>query len=305
MTSLFNYLNLIKEQNKVSKYPKVHYAFNYKKFNEGVETVIEKVTNNNVIFTGVIKTETPLYFNTEDIYYYEFLHSVNNTNKFSSWNYYYIDKSNVEEIKYKLPFINIIDFDKSIIKKEYFNNLSLQKLKTGRSNFIENEVYEDNKHPLLGHFLFTGRVVVIYNNLYYEYYDSKEIYDSAEVNYISNLAPINLRPSFELSTKLSIYPAQEDIAPSNIYIKNTNRRFNFTGQMNNTLLKNRVLYKYIEFVENVPFTIFLLDKPFYGNKDLINYSLGLKKNIALNITNNTSRIKIKQNSNIILTINKR
>ena len=133
--------------------------------------------------------------------------------------------------------------------------------------------------------------------------DIQELHDSIEVKYLSLMPPLNFRSNIDITYKDSIHSPSVSAVPSKIYLKNEERLFEFTGEMNNTLLKNKVLYRYIETINNESYEVFLEAEPFYGNTDLILDSLGFDKTINIE-AQGSSRIKTKQKSNINLKIDK-
>ena len=300
MTTHFNYTQLVKKQNIKSKYPKAYYNNLFSKLNFTEEEIIQKVLVNNVYCSGVIKTKTPLYTSSNSLTYYEFVFT-NKNPSFEEWQYFYVSTTNLDYIKLKVPTITKIDLTNGTKYIEFLSSTSLIR-REATINSINITPYIDNTHPFLPHFKFSGVVVVTPSKFLYQYYDESENLDSIAVNYLSDLEPINFRPDFNLETKESLYEAQ-DVPPSVFYLKNEERSFEFTGEMNNTFLKNKVLYKYIERINGESYTTFSLYEPFYGNTNLISNSLGKDQVITLQ-AEGRSRIKYKQSSNLKLTINK-
>lgn len=301
MTTLLDYSLLIKKQNNNSSYPKLHYSNFVKGYFKDRETIVKKIVSNPTKCTGIIKTNNPIVNNTDSLYYYEFAHK-ETPDVFSRRNYYYAPIEDLPRLKVKVPFYNIVNFEEGTHTITFFNKNSLFK-KTLNSSFLTIISYIDNLHPLLNHFLFSGKIYLLNNKFVYEYFDKEELFDSSEVNYYSLEEPENFRQLLNIKTKRSIYPASETAVPCRIHTKNEPRIYSFTGEMNNTLIKNKVLYKYIELKGTESFVHFSLEKPFFGDTSLIQQSIGKEKHLNFNVESYT-RIKYKQQSNLRIDLNK-
>ena len=302
MTSLADYSVLVRQQNANTKYKKIHYTA--PSFNDLLleKDAIKKVNTLNCKCSGVVKTNN--IYSNEYKDYLEFVYSPFNSQVFSTWEYYYVSIERIEEVKFKVPFIQSIDFEKEESEVDYLNANSISLITLKDTPSIEVSTFEDNVHPLLEDFLFTGRIFITNNDLVYEYFNINELLDSSQVDYLSTYQPIKFRSPLNLSTIVSVYPAQEEIAPSKLFIKNQERTFNFTGEVNNTLIRNKPLYKYEEFIDDSEKILFLPYKPFYGSLDILEKSLGKSKSIELTFIDNQQRVKIKQKSNINISIDK-
>ena len=301
MTSLLDYSSLIKKQNNNSSYPKLHYSNFVKGYFKDKEVLINKIVANSTQCSGIIKTISPIVTNTDSLYYYEFVHK-ETPDIFARRNYYYAPIEELPRIKIRVPFYNVVDFNKGVSTLTFFNKDTLFK-KTLNSSSLQTTSFTDNIHPLLNHFIFSGKIYLLNNKFVYEYYDKEEIFDSSQVNYYSLQEPENFRQLLNIKTSRSIYPSSQEAVPCIIHTKNNPKIYSFTGEMNNTLIKNKVLYKYSELKNAETFIHFSLEKPFFGDTSLIQQSIGKEKHLNFNVESYT-RIKYKQQSNLRIDLNK-
>lgn len=300
MSSVQKYFSLFKNQLSNSDYPKLLFE-EYNNFDLNKNNHINKVLKNNVECTGVVKTNKPLFYEDTLCYYYEFLYS-NNSN-IDLWNYYYVNIDNLNTIKHLIPYTKQIDFATGSIKNIYLSNKTFYKANLDFPK-IELNIYTINVHPILESFKFTGVVKIIKDKLIYEYYNKTETFDSASVNYYSEMPPIGVRNNLFITTNTSIYKQSETAIPEILHLNKNYRNLRFTGQMNNTLLKDKVLYKYIEEINGENFVFYSEAKPYYGDTSLINKALGLDKKISISIPASFQKLKYKQSSFINIKLNK-
>ena len=298
MSTISDYTTFISKQIKSSDYPKVMLESKLPSVTR--ENYIKKVLNNIVTLTGVLKLNRPLFPN-KGTNYYEFLNKPGLD--ITKWEYYYISVQDFELIESLIPYSLEIDFVKGVYRKVYLNETTFSSYINPGSKKIVTDIYADNFHPILSSFSFSGDIFLLRDKLVYGYYNNNEDFNSALVDYYSAFAPVNNRTSLNINSEISVYEFDPKAVPEVLLIGDKERKLSFTGEMNNTLLKETVLYKYVEIIDNEVYTVFIPHKPFYGAKSLLKDALGIKESFNIR-AESTQTVKIKQQSLVNIILNK-
>lgn len=304
---LIDYIELINQQRINNPLHKKDYRLiNIPKYNTEFNTAINELNKYpNAFIVNIIKRDTPLYKNTTDIFYYEFVDiGVGYNTTLKNWKYFYIPISEFTNIQNRVPSFNYYDVEIS-------DRLINQHL-TFNTMFINNNLNNDyslnsnkEQHPLLKNFIFTGGCSLLKNGtMVYEYKDYKEYTDEQSVSYLSNIAPINvyIKSSYLEENQFSNDPTLENIVfkpPSKLNLYNLNLQLEYTGRSTNERFSShKKWYEYYAYVNGfVEDQIILPYKPTDKNLNFVNiYSYNKNMGINLPQSINTQSLSINQTS---------
>lgn len=315
---LNNYLKLIQEQrNKNPIYQKDHYSFYLNKKNRTTIKEWEDIQRyNNARVINIVARETPLFKDTEEIYYYEFVDtSPSYKTKFNEWKYFYLPVETYKQTLINnnyLSSLNYYNAEEQIYKLIYPIKQYLYPLNRPKTYYINNS-FINQTHPYSNNYIYTG-IYTSNNNgeVIYEYVDYKMLTDDITITYYSNIPPNN----YELRSKEAEYfSLKEEVAlisyinrPPSIlewsssFIPN----YKFTGRSTTKQFsKGKTWYEYNVFINNqVAYQILLPHKPTLKNIDFVKIQLENKQmGLTFPIGYNIQRVIYKQissNNKIII-----
>lgn len=292
---LNNYLTLINSQRiKNNSHKKDYRLLELPKQNRSYVEVIDSLNKfPNAFFSNTIERTKPLYQDTQDNFYYEFIDkSAGSYTNMESWRYFYIPLSQYNIIASKLPSFKFYDvnFSSEVLTYYLTNNI----LYVNKTNLKASYILDSNesfKHPLAPHFIFTGGITLLKDGkMVYEYKDSKGYSDYEDISYLSLLSPIDL---YIPATIVNNFQFTEDFIlrdylnkPSsklNLYNKN-NKTFEFSGRTTNKYFSAyKKWYEYYENEDGFPIgTILLPYPPTFKSLDFVKTDF-YNKNIGFNL----------------------
>lgn len=194
---LNNYLNLIAEQRvNFPNFRKDHYGIPLARRNKTAADEwadIQRYVHARVV--NIINRNTPLFTDTEELYYYEFVDtSPAYRTTFTDWKYFYLPVEAYSATLIAndyLPSIKYYDVETETYEVRYPTSQFLYPIARPRTYYIDTPLINQT-HPYAEHFIYTG-INVSNNNgrIIYEYADYKMLADDITVTYYSEINPKN------------------------------------------------------------------------------------------------------------------
>jgi hypothetical protein len=319
---LSEYINLIFEQRGLNPlHNKDHRLIELPKRNKSFNTEISELAKWPTAFlSNIIYRQNDLFADVTDNYYYEFIHKGEGYT-LKNWKYFYIPVSKYNELNNAIALENILPsffyYDLNInsqinlfFPKEvflYLNDIS--------QSYFYLRTNSANKHPLLSHFVFTGKCFFSKaSELIYEYKDTLGYTDDESVTYFSKIRPKEI---YYLSSNVIKQHLEKEIQIQDLigmppdklefYDETNFLNLKFTGYTTNyKFSKYKKWFEYYSYLDGQPFEKILLpNPPTKSSLDFVVASLFSKSvGFAFNQINNEQRIIINQiSSNKITTIN--
>lgn len=235
-----------------------------------LEAIQDLARRPNSQFIGIIKRDIPLYSDVEDVYYYEFINlGIRSQSTFVDWQFWYIPVSKYTSLlSYTspniLPSYKIYNVDTAKVTTVITKTQPL--IPFNRPNtYFYNTPYNNNLHPLLSNFIFTGYSFLDKNGfMIYEYNDFKMFTDHISISYYSMLRPLNF---FIPSSIANGYGLEVDINMLRLLNKPPNYLEIYTGlpdlratnkSTTSSFSNIRKWYEYIRYIDGQPFNKILL-----------------------------------------------
>jgi len=308
---LNNYLNLIAEQRLANpNFKKDHYALPLSKRNKTAADEwadIQRYVHARVV--NIILRETPLFSDTEELYYYELVDtSPAYRTTFTEWKYFYlpVDAYAATLIANDyLPSINYYDVETETYEVRYPTTQFLYPIARPRSYYIDTPLV-NHTHPYAEHFIYTG--INISNNngkVIYEYADYKMLADDITVTYYSDINPKNFEfrsentEFFGIKEEFSLIDLIGQPASRLLWDSEGLPDYRFTGRITTRQFSKAVQwYEYDTFVNNqMSDKILLPDPPTLKSLDFVNVAAsGEQMSLHFPIGYNRQRIIYKQTS---------
>lgn len=273
-----------------------------------LEAIRELARWSNSQFIGVIERNTPLYSDTNDVYYYEFINlGVRTQTNFTDWKFFYVPVSKYDELITEtssniLPSYKVYNVD--TVKVETILTKSPPLCPFTRPNSIfYNLPSTNNLHPLVPNFLFTGFSFLDKRGfMIYEYNDFKMYTDHISITYYSVLRPLSF---FIPSSSVEQYALEDDFIrmsligrpPNYLEIYTNLPTLKYTGKSTTENFNNfRKWYEYKRYFNGFPFDNVLLPyAPTPLSIDFVNVEVNnATMGILFNQTVNTQSISINQ-----------
>lgn len=308
---LNNYLTLIQQQRlNFPMFRKDHYIIPLSRRNT---TSVEEWENiqryKQARVINIIARNTPLFSDTEDIYYYELVDtSPSYRTTFTDWKYFYLPVDQYYQLLIDnnyLPSIKYYNVDKEVYKLIYPSKQFLHATQRPRTYYIDSSLI-NHTHPYAENYVYTG--INISNNngkIIYEYADYKMLTDDISVVYYSDIRPDN----FEFrSDNVEFFGLREEISliefigapPGKLEWTSLNiPDYRFSGRITTTQFsKSTQWYEYNILINNqLSDKILLPNPPTLKSLDFVTLA-DSQTQIGLNfpITYNTQRTIHKQTS---------
>lgn len=308
--SLTNYLTLIKNQRLNNpKYLKDYRVESLTTLSFPVSTSITRLDRwPNARLCKVVQRENPLYFDTDELFYYEFVDvgsALSST--FEDWRYIYVPLSFKDELiqREKLPFYYKYNIEDVKIENQYIDSPTLISYPRPKSTFITTPDVSF-LHPYLKNFIFTGHSFLTKQGIMmYEYRDFNMFADHITITYYSKLRPLN----FYLESSIvevygfeNLIVLQQFIGGSpntlEVYTKDI-PNLEFTGRTtNSSFSKKRRWYEYDLFLNQVPINKVLLPyRPVNRSIEFVDISVNNKsKTLFMPYRSSQQSIVINQQS---------
>lgn len=305
---LSTYLDLIQEQRINNPlYKKDYRLINLPKQNNDFNLSINELNKYpNAFISNIIKREYPLYKNTNDIFYYEFVDiGVGYNTTLKDWKYFYIPFNSFNVIEQRLPSFKFYDVELNDTVNTQYLNFNVMYINNNLNiDYIINS--KNEPHPLLVHFLFTGGCTILKNgSILYEYKDSKSYTDDSSISYLSNLSPLNiyLESTYLEEDQFFVDPNLKNmlyLPPSKSNLYNKDLDLGYTGNSTNIKFSShKKWYEYYIYINGfISNQIILPHPPTNKNLNFVNGFL-YNKNIGLNLPQpiNNQYLSINQISN--------
>lgn len=261
----------------------------------------------NAFLSNVIYRDF-LYKNNEENYFYEFVDKgVGYNTTLEDWRFFYIPLSYYSNIISRLPSFKYYDINQGPFIQNYNTNSSFMYLDSGikTKNYYLLNTNSNNYHPLLPHFMFTGKIMFSkQGKAVYEYKDIKGYSDDETILYLSFLPPneVKINSFIVLDSQFDTVTYDLDNPPEKLLFLNSedeNLDLRFTGRITNqNFSKVKKWYEYSEYINGFPFNqIILPNSPTDSNLGFIKIQLFNKtKGLAFNNVTNEQNLSINQNS---------
>lgn len=306
---LNDYISLIQSQRQKNKlYQKDYRILNLPKQNISVAEAINNFNKFPNAFLSNIIHRDFLYNDTTDNYYYEFIdRGVGYNTTLEDWLFFYIPISSYPVITNRLPTFQYYDINDGPLIQNYNIKSSFMYLNSliKSKNYYLLNTNSSNTHPLLPHFIFTGKIIFSKKGEdVYEYTDTKGYSDHSSILYLSFIPPkgIKIPSSTLLDSQFDTTSQSTNNPPKEFNFLNEEDKvidLQFTGRVTNQQFsKIRKWYEYNEYINGFPFNQILLKSP-PTNKNLDFIKLNLfnqQKGLLFNNISNEQNIFINQNS---------
>lgn len=175
----------------------------------GVDDYVQRVTVDELgvwEYTGVYSIDTPLYPDSDETTFYQFIDK--RVGNLTNWRYIYIPISYQEDLILAglLPSINFYDastFNSGTIYPEELELIRIDDY-TAAPSFFTNIPNTSYSHPFYPDFYFTGSTVTFKKELVYEYVDFRGYYDIPYTYYYSRRRPLELEYPYGRVTDLDL-----------------------------------------------------------------------------------------------------
>ena len=305
------YLDLLTQQrDKYPAYAKYHYTNPLISFvKTAEETAQDLIRNPQARYVNTIETVNPLYDDTEDFLYFEFVDtSLVTGGTLSDWKYWYIPVSYkdrdvngtpfLEQIP-ELPFIYHYDAYREVVEKRYpFKPFVYSLARPASYNFAEPLV--SHVHPFSSSFIFTGNYYLApHRNKYiYEYVDYFQVSEYIYTIHMSDIAPVGF---FPLSYRLSNASLVEgNLAEGNPPVRLTwsedRPDFRSTGRItNSTFSPKYIWFEYVIYIDDQPQeTVLLPHQPTTLSLTYVDVFTGRQIGHNFPLSTNIQSVKYKQ-----------
>lgn len=264
----------------------------------------------NVVFTNIIKRNTPRYKDTEDVYYYEFVDlGLQSRTSFPDWEFWYVPVSKYSEL--------VNEVGDSILPSYQTYNVQTKEIETIKtltqplisyprpSVTFYTRSFFNNTHPLLNHFIFTGHSFLDKKGyMIYEYQDYKMFSDDISITYYSILRPLNFFIKSNLVKEYGIETTTQLLKfigkpPNYLELYTGVPDLRATGRSTTRDFSNiRRWYEYIRYIDDQPFDKILLPyAPTSLSTDFVKIELNKSAmSLVFNLTNNIQALSINQTS---------
>lgn len=308
---LNNYLTLISEQRENHpNFRKDHYGIPLSRRNKTAAEEwrdIQSYVHARVV--NIVQRNTPLFSDTEELYYYEFVDtSPAYRTTFTDWKYFYLPVEAYSQTLISndyLPFIKYYDAETQIYEERYPTEQFLFPIARPKTYYIDTPLVNQT-HPYAENFIYTGVNTSMNNGtVIYEYVDYKMLSDDITLTYYSKINPRN----FEFrSDNTEFFGLQEEFSLLELigrppvrllWAQDSIPDYRFTGRITTRQFSNtKQWYEYNVFVNNQMFDKILLpDPPTFKSIDFVFVqSEGQQMSLHFPIEYNRQRIIYKQTS---------
>lgn len=308
---LNTYLRLITEQRlNYPNFRKDHYAVPLGKRNKTAAEEwadIQRYLQARVV--NIVQRKTPLFSDTEELYYYEFVDtSPAYRTTFTDWKYFYLPVEAYSQTligNNYLPFIKYYDADTQTYEQRYPTEQFLIPLARPRIYYIDTALVNQT-HPFAENFIYTGTNTSNNNGtVIYEYVDYKMLTDDITITYYSSINPRNFEfrsdnaEFFGLREEFSLLEFLDRPPVRLLWTREGLPDYRFTGRITTRQFsKTKQWYEYNLFVNNqMSDKVLLPDPPTLKSVEFVFVqSEGQQMSLHFPIEYNRQRIIYKQTS---------